>query len=393
MPSNKITNRFLIELMEAVDSASSESQCATAIMTAAALVQKASKTDDGLESLYDAQDAVPAHLTPALDEVINRAINFHVQDDGSVLGLWLLPVILKHPGSLPSAIPLIDSPHRLRFSAFLQSQLGLKSTLTEDPYSSAPPTPGWVFPLNTLFSRDHIRKLDLGSLMRIPSHVQEIIRGVEPSHEIDYLRPTQEKSGVFLYFLPVVTKHLSLAKINQPKPCHNVKTHFENWITSSLKANTGFKEEPEIYCNASVVPGPFSEALAAGDDARFQALFINALDDICEKRGLTYNGLSAYIAPYIVQNRKNQLRIGVSLISRLTNEFVSAITLPASSEDGFMEINLLSDTMVQLNMNRVMACDEPIHTYACQQCGHVQLERPTTPPEFQLNTEPPSLLH
>jgi hypothetical protein len=379
-----LTSASLLVSLQQIASAATETECASALVSAASLMQGGVLAGQSTESFRDVLDACPAELGMHLGAVMDRAVNFHPLEEGGTLGLWLLPVAVSTDAVLPATIALeTRTMNALKMSGCLLEQLELSA-------AKAGTRTGWTYVLPTLFSEEQIRNTDLGELVRLPHEARDVVRGTRKALSFT----TGEgaaicESGVNLYYLPFVT--FAPEGMTQTLPMASAKTttRITQWATDTLQAilADGFT------VHAGPAPQPFSLALRVGVRLRMDAHLRESMQRVCAASGVEPNGLAALVAPYATRQTDGTFMVGVSLVSRLTKNVVATLTLPVESDDGQDEVALTRHVLKDLGMECIQDVEAPIDTIACQHCGEFQFALPSADMSASSAAAPVKNLH
>lgn len=363
-----LTPAALTATLHNVVSAKNEVDCATALVSAASLIQEAVLSNLDAEEFRKILSACPDSLNGVLGQALDRAVNFHVTDEGT-LGLWLIPVVLSSSKALQARIALENaSMNGLRLLGSVNQQMGLSSDKLGDGRL------GWSYLIPALYDVNQVRGADLGDLIRLPQHARQAVQGSRESvkflagESADKLEP-----GVSLYFLPMVAFHPAGVAISIPAESERTGYRLTQWIKDTLTPSIG----TDFYVRAALRPQPFSVALDVGERLRLEANLREIMGRVCIERGVEPNGMSALVAPYAVRQLNGQLMLGVSLVSRLTGGTMATVSLPVETKTGAEEVDLVTHVLKDMGMHCVQDRSEPIPTIACQHCGGVQFAMPS----------------
>lgn len=364
----ELTPSTLMVSLEQLASAKTEQECATALVASATLIQSAVLARQPAESFHAALSTCPAELNTELAAVLDRAVNFHVLEDGGTLGLWLLPVVLSSDQQLPSILPLENtSLNAMKLSGCLLQQLGLSSAQAGD-------RTGWSYILPALYADDQIRNCDLGQLVNLSQEARAIVRGELKTLSFDTgaMLP-MPNAGANLYFLPFVT--YAPAGVSQAMPLSSARmvTRMTQWVTATLEPRLG----SDLVVHVGQLPQPFSLALRVGARLRMDVRLREVMMRVCSDSGVEPNGLAALVAPYAAQHSADTFMVGVSLVSRLTKNVVATLSLPIETADGEEELALATHILKDLGLRCIEDYHQPIETISCQHCGGIQFAMPT----------------
>jgi len=362
-----LTQSSLLQSLSAIADAKSEDQCASALVAAATLIQGAIQADQPVDSFNEALGACPDNLRPQLAATMDRAVSFHLQEDGGTLGLWLVPVVLQADDILPPVLPLeTASMHAMRLNAALLNQF----KLTREHLAASSPL-GWTFLLPELYAYEQLSAADIGELIRLPQQARAKVQGGR--RDIRFWtcdEQPREDARTQLYFLPVVAYHP--AHVGVPAASEVVVQRLTTWIRKSLP---NFNEET-LAVRVGSQPQPFAVGLTAGTRLRSDVRFRDIMSEVVQRSGVEPNGMAALVAPYSTQNRDGEIMLGVSLVSRLTGSRVATVALPVESNTGSEEVALATSLLKEMGMFCTQHHAAPINTFACQHCGGIQFANP-----------------
>lgn len=354
--------------LEAIAQASSESAVADALTAAAAMIQNAVLSGQGAEEIRAAIESCSSKFSSQMAAVLDRAVSFTLLDDGTTLGLWLLPVVISAPDTLPSLIHLeTASLNGLKATALLQAQLGLAGT------------GGWTYALPMLISMDMATSADLSDLVKLPHQAHAVVRGAAKT--VTFNQDTTEirsANGRSIYFLPFVAKHPAGADINLPAPSERVNHRVGKWIAESLEQQRGVLTDVAVH----VAPQPhaFAAALPVGERLFIDVRIREMLTAVCDQVNIQPNGLAALVAPYVTKQMNDTYVLGVSLVSRLTGSFVATLSLVVDYDDTEGHIvGMTSRILGEVGMQVIQLRHDPINTISCQHCGNLQFALPAIP--------------
>ena len=367
MTQTSLSSSSLISSLKHVAEASTEAACAQALVATATLLQLAILADHPPEDFHAVLESVPDSLGAQLQEVMSRAVNFHLLDDGGTLGLWLVPVVLSMEQALPSIIALeTQSLNALKLSGCLLKQLGLARDQRGTDRT------GWTYVIPALYSDEQIRNADLGTLVRLPHEAREVVRGDREMLSFKTEAETGTEEGSALYFLPFVAFSPSGFPASRPADSSHTTTRLSRWVANTLTPVMGDK-----FTSYVIQPHPFTAALAAGHrlylDVKLRAMMLT----ISHQTGVEPNGLAALVAPYAAKQSDGAFMVGITLVSRMTQNFVATVSLPVESEDGQDELAATLHILRDMGMVAIQHQTESLPTYACQHCGKVQFAMPS----------------
>lgn len=349
-----LTKNSLSAALEAVSEARGQREIASALVAAATLMQDAVLAGQSSESFLDAISAqTDTESSVNLPMVLSRAVNFHYQEDGSVLGFWLLPVVVNVPGNFDATISLAtDGLHLLRASAELAQQMGLGDCVD-----------GWVSVLPKLIAAAAMREADLGELIRLPQQARQLIQGQIKHVSFTVNEDTPAEGG--LYYLPMVVKHPVGCPISTPTANEKVMFRVHKWVSQSTKAESVTVGEK---------PSPFSEAIDYGDSYLRKRTYEAMLESVSNTYSVSPKGLVVLLAEYHTSAEAEEKFLGMSFMSKLTGIVLrtDSMTISATGPDYVAEAKAVFS-------EKGATCVESEHsmpTHACQHCGELQLATP-----------------
>lgn len=371
--------------LEQIASASSETECAQALSAAASMVQSAVLTGQSPDSVREALEAGEQFGMTQLGAVIDRAVNFHTLESGGSLGLWLMPVTISSDATLPSSIALeTASLNPMKMGACLLEQLELS------PGKTGGDRAGWTVVIPALFSESNIRSTDIGQLISLPQQARDFVRGTRK--ELTFSggsNLTASAAGVTLYYLPVVAFAPEGTMPALPLSSAKTNTRLTQWAAETFKA----LNISDVAVQPGPAPQPFSLALRTGGRLRLEVSLRQMMTQVCAHSGVEVNGLAALVAPYAIRQTDGTLMVGVTLVSRLTENVVSTLTLPVISDDGHDEVALAIHVLKALGMECIQDIPTPINTIACQHCGNMQFAVPSNIINTTTGTEQGTCVH
>lgn len=359
---NVVSASSLTTALEKVRRASSERECAAALVTVATMLQEAVLRKQPMADINDAIDACPDSLGMVLGAAMDRAVNF-TQTERGTMGLWLLPVRLVSEEALPGLIQLTNDKMRaMKMAAAVQAQMKLLESSV----------PGWCFTIPALVSDEALRNAELSSLIQFPQQVQSLIQGErEQVSFIEELDFEEVEAGVSVYYLPMVIFHPNGTSLDAPTSSEQLVHRMFRWVEESVAPET----VTEI--TVSSVPQPFSLALRVGQRMELGGRFRQMMLDLRAKSDIDFNGMAALVTPYEVRNKDEDLLLGVSLVSRLTKTALASMTLPVLEGAGEEEMAIVTAVLNELGVERVQQHQHPVGTIACQHCGNIQFALPS----------------
>lgn len=366
-----LTPASLLNSLEALASAKSEADSRLLLVTAATLFQEAVYRGADPESVEEALNQVPSRLAPYLDAVLNRTVDFQMRDDGSCLGLWLVPVVVAvENASLPPMLPLeTESLHYLKLGGAITRQMGLTDAVERVRAGRAA---GWNYVVPCLYSRDQLASADIIDLVSLPAQALSFVRGEgsKVALNVEHLeRPTK---GTALYFLPVIVNHPEGQAIGMPKASDSAAGRIANWVSGTLQ------QEHQVLnaeVSAGPQPHPFSVALEVGERLHLANKVRRLLRQVSAAVGVHPHGMAALVTPYALDHGAKVV-LGVTLASRLTKTVLANLDIPIDS-DGAEESALAAQTLRDAGLDSVQLKRQMVESLVCQHCGKLQFEKPS----------------
>lgn len=356
-----ISAERLRSALSEIASAKTELGAASALASAASLVQAAVAAGQPSDAFLDALSGVEGFKESTyLSSVMDRAVSFHLQEDGSTLGFWLMPVVIgDHPQAKGATLNLrVDSLQLLRASADLAKQMGLLGV--ED---------GWVTALPRLVAHTAAMNADLSAIIGFPQEVRNWMQGRLKS--VNFKVDSSQDSAHGLYFLPLVTKHPEGAAINPPEIDANVAARVEQWVRSSLRG------ESVVTCPAA--PLPFAAAIESGEDFARRAAYSAVVESAVADMGVAPSGLSVVVAGYHTHTADGSKYeyLGLTVLSHMTGAVLNtaAIPVPDATADYMEEAKHIIKAM---GVPKVHVIQGNINTTTCHHCGELQFALPTS---------------
>jgi hypothetical protein len=371
--SEIMTPDTLFQALSAIAGGSDEEASANALVNAATMVQDAILNEQRADTFNAALAGCPAQYGKVLAAVLNRAVDFHQMRDGGRLALWMLPVVLGARAALPEVIVLDStSLQAIRMASSLMSQLGL--TATDEDKKAGNPF-GWTYVMPKLYSAESIQSAELGELVRLPHQAREVLRGERK--RVSFEPGEQRKTGTGagqLYFLPFVAYHPAGHQIGLPQSSEAVIERMTRWVRTTLERTEG---ADELDIRVAAQPQPFTVALNVGSRLRHESRARFAVAETIARSGVEANGIAALVASYAVEDAMGELTLGVSFVSRLTGAPLGSLQLPVESENCTEDAGMMKHLLTQMGLKCTESHPHPIRTFACQECGSLQLSFPS----------------
>ncbi len=369
MMNVELTPSSLVVSLEQLASAQNEQDCASALVAAAATLQEAVLSGQSAEEFQAALNECPEGLAGQLGNVMDRAVNFHLLQDGGTLGLWMLPVVISTGKALPHEFALEkESLNAMKMSGSLLQQLGLTAKQTGGSRT------GWTFVLPTLFSEEVVRNLDLGALIRLPHEAREVVRGERDA--IEFMAQDVDglvEPGANTFFMPFIAFSPEGLPPSLPAASEKTLHRMTQWVSETLKPSLA----DDFVVHVAQYPQPFSLSLRVGERLAMDVRLREMMLRVSNESGIEPNGLAALVAPYATRQSDGTFMVGVSLVSRLTKNVMATLALPVESEDGLEEVALASHILKDMGMECIQDTRHPIPTIACQHCGNIQYALPS----------------
>lgn len=366
-----LTPASLLNSLEQLAAAKSDEDSGVLLVTAATMVQEAVSRGVTPEAYDEAVDSIPSRLASHLQAVLNRTVEFQSQEDGSCLGLWLVPVVVSvENASLPPVLPLeTESLSRVKLGAHLLKQMGLNDAIERAQAGQS--RMGWTHVVPCLYSLEQITSADLFDLVDLPQQAQAYIRGAAADVEFDCGELVEATPGAALYFLPVVVNHPEGAAIPMPQQSESMAERLSNWVSATIrKSNNGL----EAAVHVSPQPHPFTVALDTGEDFHLDIKVRQLLAKVSTSANVHAHGMAALVAPYAVQ-RGEEFILGITLVSRMTRTVIANLAIPVET-DGVMEAVVAANALRGAGVQSVELHTDPILSVVCQHCGELQYAKP-----------------
>lgn len=347
-----LTSDSLKAALLALAEAKTEQDIGMSFVAAATLMQDAVKAGQTGESFSNALASIDdPRLAEYLLLVLSRAVNFHYQEDGGVLGFWLLAVTLDKSQFTDASLALkMDSMQLLRASADLSKQMGLSVA-----------DGGWVCVLPKLISATALQNTELGDIIRLPQQARRWVQGQVKEVSFNVDNEVEAEHG--LYYLPMVVRHPASQGINSPSSDEKVMFRVTKWVKESLP------EAADITVLGA--PEPFSMALESGERFFRSKYFEDFVGETEARFGVSPRGLVCLLASYHTEDDEEFL--GLSLVSKLTGDVLNTTAVPLKS--AVTHLNECKAVLQSLGVSCVMA-PESLDSKACQHCGELQYAIP-----------------
>ena len=360
----ELTPASLNVALEALASSKNEQDCAQSLVSAATLFQSAVLANQAPAEVKAAIAQIPAHLLASYQAVLNRCVNFHFMEDGSMLGLWLLPVIITAKTSLSSIIKMeTKSINNLKLGSLLQKQLGLTTSAT------GLGRPGWTHIVPSLFAYEQLKTVDVAELIRLPHAASALAKSAK--HDVVFKTGNAHdvEAGTNLYFLPFVAYMPAGALETEPQASVETIERMSAWVEATLG--------DEVTVEVAPTPQPYSFALGDGKRLRAMVQIKTDVAELCNEDNIQPNALAALVAPYDVGgNGEFVAVVGVTLVSRLDGQVVRTFAINALSRNAVEDVALVKFALQDLGMDCIEAHSAVHVTGTCQHCGNMQYDMP-----------------
>lgn len=367
-----LTPASLNSSLEALFAAQTDLEHAELLTASATLIQNAVLAGEPRADFDGAIDSVCSGFQRQLNAVMDRSVDFHVLPNGSALGLWLIPVMVAVDNALlPPVMPLeTRSMNYLKLSGLLLKQMGLNTAF--DRIREGKPGTGWTYILPSLYSMDQITSAELRDLVSVPQQAKATVRGERIDVVLDCGAAVAPQKGQCLYYLPVVFNHPDGEPCELSVPEDSVMaSRLRTWVESTIReSNQGLASR--VSCLGA--PSPFTRALEAGERFALDYKVRDLLASVSSSVAVHAHGMAALVAPYDIAEA-NMLALGVTLVSRMTNEVLATLTIPVMS-DGVAEASWVAKTLTSAGVANVEVRTYPVPTTVCLHCGGVQHETP-----------------
>jgi len=196
-----------------------------------------------------------------LKRITNQVADFQKDENGDVLGMWLLTVVVGHSCPLPGQFHLKSgSLDALKISGEMLKSLGLTFDFkASGQIRRLPPPVAWAHVVPTLYSYDALQGVNLADVLSLPRKVRQHLGGKKLSLSLTEVNPVSE-AGVSVYYLPVVVRHpKGLGCGNIPTASSNLAQFVHAWVARTIGAEVSFITPIQR-------PLPYSIALEAAED-------------------------------------------------------------------------------------------------------------------------------
>lgn len=370
----------LLNSLKSISIARTERECTEAIVAGATMLQQAVFHNLDPQELAESLNEVPAELCPMLNDVVDRAVNLHHVEDGT-LGLWLLPVAVYSDVGFQAPVSLGTGLDAMRTGALLVDQLGLSSKQLGSDKG------GWVYTVPTLFTAGQLSQAEFGDLVRLPGAAREVVQG--SLKKLDFALTTDDcQAGGNMLYLPFVA-YSPVGQEGVFELSKKVEAAASKWIRSSLAAN-GIPAES----NVSIIefPRPYTAMMTEAPIQVYAARLRNSLDNALKAADSLPHALVAHLAPSVKPQAGGDQTIGISLRSRHTRQVMGYISMPTLTESAWEEMSESVGLMRSMGFARVMVNQAPANPRSCHGCkgSHMQM-----PPDVltSLVVDAPDVVH
>ncbi|GBG14352.1 UDP-N-acetylmuramoyl-tripeptide--D-alanyl-D-alanine ligase [Novimethylophilus kurashikiensis] len=368
-----LTPSSLTAALEAIAASRNEDDCAVAITSAAAHIQEAVLAGITPKELLDAIDSCPETLAKELGTTVDRAVSFCQLDDGSMLGLWLLPVVVSRPVATASIIPLeTESINGLKATSYIQAQMGVNRNR------------GWTYVMPMLLSSEQVKQADIGALIKLPHQAMALVRG--QTANIKFVGDASVPAplpGAALYFLPFITRHAPGVAVEPPAADERVMHRVQKWISDSLTAQS--VDLTDFAIHVAPTPESYAAGMPAGERIFIDVRIREMMTGLCDQLNVLPNALAALVAPYVTKQMDDTYVLGVSLVSRLTGAYMATLSMQVDYDDPHGHIvGMTSRILNEMGMQVIQLRHDPIQTVSCQHCGNLQYAVPVLNPNLSL---------
>lgn len=380
MSVTELTPALLLNALKAISTSSSERECTEALVTAAELLQQAVLNKQDPNQLHEMLQCVSPELSHTLYEVLGRAVDFHQDRNGAMLGLWLLPVAISSEDAFSTPVSLGGGLPALRAAAALLEQLQLEP---KEPGQSA----GWIYPIPALYSAAQLNFADVSTLIQLPVNARSVVRGDLKGLTVS-LGADDCNAGGNVVYLPFVAY-----APNGQEGVRELSAQVSNFVTKWVKGSlTGNGMSFSTHVSVPTFPQPFSETMQDSSMLTYKAQLRYYLYRSIKNSGIAPQGIVAYLSPYSTPQTGGELVIGISFKSRLTRQVLGTITMQTFTVDALDELIETKQLLRDFGFARVEMNKAPINSLFCQHCGELQVQ---VPPDAMIDSStletPPSL--
>lgn len=372
---------MLLRILEDITTASSDAECAEAVVFASKLIQDSVISSSDPSGVLEMLNEASAYYPDAVHNVISRAVDFHVTEQGDSYGLWLIPVLVRHNLSLPSNIQLTTKGlSQVKVAGSLSSQLNLKGQ-TEAITAKNIPNLGWVYSLPTLYSDRSLRQAPLSSLISLPVLARAYVHGTVSHFKMNGLEGELESEGTSLYYIPFVAKHPNGTLAEGVEYDGKTEAAVRSWVQTSLK-DSGFTTEIEFEVLAR--PLPYSLAMTSGPRVLLEEKVKDQIEALVYQTKVAPGALSVLLSPYEVVNEDSAPLVAASISSRLTGKPLGLLSFSIHGGGaGDIELAIIAKAIRESGVEDLATSVNSKSTFSCQRCSHVQIQMPVpTPFEF-----------
>jgi len=174
---------------------------------------------------------------------LNKVADFQEDGAGSVLGLWLMGVLISHEQPLAGQLTLKKNPiTTAKVAQTVLRAMGIGfdyADLDSFKLNDRPPVVGGAYPVPRLYSHQALSMADLACVVRWPYQVDRSIVSGGKSHPGLPCPDLHEEPGESLYFLPIVVRHPKGKGCEIPPPATALGATIQNWVSQSLDLGEG----------------------------------------------------------------------------------------------------------------------------------------------------------
>lgn len=377
----ELTQATLWPALKAISTARSEQECSHALLSAVTLLQNAVLNNQNPDSLNAALKSVPPEMAQSLMEVLGCAVDFHKENNGATLGLWLLPVSISIDKGFETPVSLVSGMPALRASGLLLEQLGLTPTQLDTVDA------GWVYPIPALYTPDQLNSSELSVLVQLPHVARRVVRGDAKGVTLP-LGKGSCLAGSNVLYMPFI------AYSPRGQECvrelsEKFVSAMTKWVTASLTGNglTG-----SVTVGVPAVPRPFSESLQDAPLQAFREKLRYFLDLAVRNSGVSPKGMVAQLSLSTTPQTGVQQLLCIRLKAHLTRQPLSSSAMPTFTIESLDELIEAKQLLRELGVARVQTSRAPIDSLTGPHRGGLQvLAPPDALVEHAMVDTPPSL--
>lgn len=364
MSQLNLTSSSFESALVAIQTAKTEKACGVALVAAASMVQRAVLGGQAPDELISVLELAGATYPTCVEAVLDRAVDVHELDDGGQLRLWLVPVAITSEVAFDGLLPLVNAGlKKMTVESLLQGALGLRKPASAPAGSGIQ---GWVQVMPGLYADDALQLADVNELLMLPHRVRNVVRGALKAVRFKS-EPIEPAPGVQMFYLPVISYSAPDVDISMTKSAIPLATAVSSWVKSSLPKEIVDVSDFQVCTTAY----NFSAAFDVGARMKRDISIKHMLANVVQNSAIAPNGLAGLIALYQPQGMDEQF-IGVTLMSRLSQQTVGMLNVPVDSDDGLDELAQVRQALNEMGITRITVSQAPVPTIICQHCGYPQ---------------------